>query len=98
MVKESKPAANPQLDETRIQLLVLLRGGEAHAGFETAITDFPADLRGKVPDGLPYSAWQLLEHMRITQRDILNFSAPPTGGFQAILWAEDDLATPGPPA
>jgi hypothetical protein len=47
-VKESKPAANPQLDETRKQLLVLLRGGEAHAGFETAIADFPADLRGKV--------------------------------------------------
>ena len=85
----SKPAANTQLDETRIQLLVLLRGGEAHTGFEAAITDFPADLRGKVPDGLPYSAWQLLEHMRITQRDILNFSAPPTGGYQPIEWPDD---------
>jgi hypothetical protein len=38
---------------------------------------------------LPYSAWQLLEHLRITQRDILNFSAPPTGGYHPITWPDD---------
>jgi hypothetical protein len=35
---------------------------------------------------LPYSAWQILEHIRITQRDILDFSAPPTGGYQPMEW------------
>lgn len=75
--------------ELRKQLLALLRGGQAHATFDDAIEDFPADLRGVVPENLPYSAWQLLEHLRITQRDILNFSAPPTGGYHAIKWPDD---------
>jgi hypothetical protein len=69
-----------------VQLLALLRGGQAHADFESAIKDFPVDLRGTVVDKLPYSAWQLLEHLRITQKDILNFSAPPTGGYQHLEW------------
>ena len=75
--------------ELRKQLVALLRGGQAHAGFEAAIKDFPPELQGKVPDGLPYSAWQLLEHLRIAQRDILNFSAPPTGGYHPLEWPKD---------
>ena len=51
-----------------------LDGGQAHADFDTATKNFPADARGKVPENLPYSAWQILEHLRITQRDILNCS------------------------
>ncbi|MEO8738010.1 MAG: DinB family protein [Edaphobacter sp.] len=84
-------STNPVKDqsaELRKQLLALLSGGEAHANFDDAIKDFPAELRGKVPSNLPYSAWQLLEHMRITQRDILDFSAPPTGGYQPLEWPE----------
>jgi hypothetical protein len=73
----------------RKQLVALLRGGQAHATFDEAIRDFPADVRGTVPPNLPYSAWQLLEHLRITQRDILNFSAPPTGGYHAMRWPQD---------
>ncbi len=72
-----------------VQLLALLRGGQAHAGFDAVIEGFPADKRGVVPEHLPYSAWQIVEHLRITQRDILNFSAPPTGGYQPMLWPED---------
>lgn len=72
----------------RKQLLNLIRGGEAHATFDEAVKDFPTELQGKVPDNLPYSAWQLLEHMRIAQRDILDFSAPPTGGYQPLEWPE----------
>jgi hypothetical protein len=75
-------------DELRTQLVALLDGGQAHATFEDAVKDFPQELRGVVPDGLPYSAWQLLEHVRIAQRDILNFSAPPTGGYHALKWPE----------
>ena len=63
------------------QLVALLDGGQAHATFEDAVKDFPVKLRGVVPEGLPYSAWQILEHIRIAQRDILDFSAPPTGGY-----------------
>ncbi len=85
----SKPAIPPDPQEAlRKQLFTLLQGGEAHAGFDDAIKDFPAELRGSVPDRLPYSAWQLLEHMRIAQRDILNFSAPPTGGYHPLKWPD----------
>jgi hypothetical protein len=80
------------------QILALLDGGQAHAGFEAAVKDFPAQLRATVPESLPYSAWQLLEHLRITQRDILNFSAPPTGGYQPLEWPADYWPTsPVPP-
>jgi hypothetical protein len=73
----------------RKQLIALLRGGQAHATFDEATRDFPADHRGTVPPNLPYSAWQLIEHLRITQRDILNFSSPPTGGYHPIKWPDD---------
>lgn len=72
----------------RKQLIALLRGGQAHVTFDDAVKDFPAKLRGSIPSNLPYSAWQLLEHLRITQRDILNFSAPPTGGYHPIPWPD----------
>ena len=75
--------------ELRRQLLALLKGGQAHADFEAAVKGFPRALRGKVPRGLPYSAWQLVEHMRIAQRDILEFSAPPEGGYRALEWPKD---------
>jgi hypothetical protein len=76
-------------EELRRQLAALLDGGQAHAKFEDAVADFPAALRGVVPDGLPYSAWQIVEHIRITQLDILNFSAPPTGGYHGLKWPEE---------
>jgi hypothetical protein len=68
------------------QLLALLQGGQAHVSFDDAVKDFPAEKRGVVVEGLPYSAWQILEHIRITQRDILEFCAPPTGGYQPMEW------------
>lgn len=74
--------------ELKKQLVALIDGGQAHATFEQAIENFPADLRGTVPEGLPYSAWQILEHIRIAQRDILDFSAPPTGGYHGLKWPE----------
>jgi hypothetical protein len=85
--------------ELHKQLIALLHGGQAHATFDEAIKDFPSDLRGTVPPSLPYSAWQILEHLRITQRDILNFSAPPTGGYQPMEWPEDYWPkSPQPPS
>lgn len=61
----------------RQHLRDLLKGGNAHATFHDAIKDFPAELRGKRPKGAPHSPWELLEHMRIAQRDILEFSRNP---------------------
>src|SRR5437016_239683 len=58
----------------REHVLNLLKGEGAHASFETATADFPPELRGIKPKGFPHTAWQLLEHMRIAQWDILEFS------------------------
>ena len=62
----------------RDHLLYLLRDGGAHADFETAIARFPAALRGVRPRGVAHSAWSILEHMRIAQWDILEFSRDPS--------------------
>jgi hypothetical protein len=56
----------------------LLRMEGAHLSFEEAVKDFPADLRGIKPAGAAHSAWELLEHMRIAQDDILDFSRNPS--------------------
>jgi hypothetical protein len=58
----------------RQHLIELLKGGNAHARFEEAIAGIPAELRGQKPVGLPHSPWMLLEHLRIAQWDILEFS------------------------
>ena len=73
----------------RKQLKALLDGGEAHASFADAVKGFPPKLRGVVPEGLPYSAWQLVEHMRIAQRDILEFSDNEKGGYKPMKWPDD---------
>jgi hypothetical protein len=63
-----------QSDALREHVLDLLRGKNAHADFDAAVADFPSKLRGVKPKGAPHTAWQLLEHMRIAQSDILEFS------------------------
>ena len=75
-------------DPLRAHLLELLHGGHAHVNFEDAVRDLPARLRGKVPRGLPYSAWQLVEHMRLTQEDILLFSRNYDGTYESPEWPE----------
>jgi hypothetical protein len=61
----------------RTQLVALLQGGQAHATFSDAVEHFPADRISERPAGVPYSAWQLVEHIRITLRDLLEFSTNP---------------------
>jgi hypothetical protein len=55
----------------------LLRMKGAHLSFEEAVAGFPVPLRGLKPAGAPHSAWELLEHMRLAQEDILDFSRNP---------------------
>jgi uncharacterized damage-inducible protein DinB len=61
----------------RKHLLWLLDGGDAHIGFDEAIAGLPAELRGAKPPDIPHTPWRLLEHMRIAQWDILEFSRNP---------------------
>src|SRR5579864_2612749 len=61
----------------REHLVYLLKGGGAHVSFAAGVSRFPASLRGARYPGTPYSAWEILEHMRIAQRDILEFSRNP---------------------
>ena len=69
---KSKPRDPNQ--SLRKHLLDLLRGGNAHATFDDVIKDLPAKLRGTKPAQFPHSSWMLLEHLRIAQWDILEFS------------------------
>lgn len=85
---EAKQATIP-VEAVLQQIVALLDGGQAHAKFEDAVKDFPAELRGAVPDGMAHSAWQIVEHIRIAQKDILDFSAPPTGGYHGLKWPEE---------
>ena len=73
----------------RKQLVDSLHGGQAHAPFEDAVKHFPPKLRGVVPQGLPYSAWQVLEHIRLAQDDIVRFSMNSDGSYHAPNWPED---------
>jgi hypothetical protein len=56
------------------EIVKLLRGGSAHIGLTDALKGLPADARGVKPEKLPYSIWQLVEHIRIAQWDMLRFS------------------------
>lgn len=71
-------------NELRAHLLELLRGGHAHVTFDDAVADLPESLRGKRPDSLPYSPWELVEHIRISQRDILDYTI--SSEYTALPW------------
>jgi hypothetical protein len=61
----------------RTHLGRMLEWEDAHAGFDAAVRDVPPAARGVAPPGLPHSAWQLLEHLRRCQKDILDFCVDP---------------------
>lgn len=64
-------------DPLRRQLLALLDSRSAHVAFDAAVRNLPAEARGRRPERLPYSPWELLEHIRIAQWDILDFCRNP---------------------
>ena len=80
----------------RKHLVNLITTGHAHADFETAIRNVPPDARGRRPAGAAHSLWEVLEHMRIAQWDILEFSRDPR--HQSPDWPGGYWpASPAPP-
>jgi hypothetical protein len=91
---------DPMIDSNaalRAQLVHFLDWHDAHADFDTAIDGIPPALRGAVPEGLPYSSWQLLEHLRLAQHDIHDFCVNPT--YREMKWPDDYWpSSPEPPS
>src|SRR5205823_8667324 len=83
-------------DALRKHLLELLEGKHAHTDFEAAVAGFPVKRAGEKPAGAPHSAWQLLEHMRLAQWDILEFSRNPK--HVSPKWPEGYWPEPDPPS
>jgi DinB family protein len=73
--------------ELRDHLVRLLAWQDAHGTFEAAVDGVPPSHRERVPQGVPYSPWQLLEHLRITQHDILDFCRNPN--YTELHWPDD---------
>lgn len=85
-----------KLDPLRKELIFQVNGGHAHAPLEKVTEKFPLQLQGVVPDGLPYSAWQLLEHIRLSQADMLEFCT--SKNYKEKKWPEDYWPkSPAPP-
>ena len=91
------PAPRTDDDLLRDHLKRMLGWEDSHVGFEKAVEGIPASLRGRVPQGLPYSAWQILEHIRLAQHDILDFCVNPK--YEARAWPADYWPSgPAPPS
>ena len=75
----------------------MLAWEDAHTSFDAAVEGLEPSLRGAPPSGLPYSAWQLVEHLRLTQHDILEFCRNPE--YRELDWPADYWPiSPGPPS
>jgi len=68
-------------------LTEMIGNGNAHVSLTDAIAGLPKNLRTKIPANLPYSIWQLIEHIRIAQKDIVDFSE--SGEFEKLNWPDD---------
>ena len=69
------------------ELIFLLKKGNAHISFNDAVKNIPFEDLGKKPGNLPYSIWQITEHIRITQKDILDFST--NINYEELNWPDD---------
>lgn len=80
-------------------MLELLRGGHAHTTFDDATAKLAPALRGKRARRAEHTAWQLVEHIRISQRDILDFSRNTDGRYRPLVWPAGYWpATSAPPS
>lgn len=74
-------------DPVRAQLHALLDHGNAHMSFDEAVADFPMEAINRTPPNVPYTPWHLVEHLRITQRDILDYIRD--GAYHELEWPEE---------
>ena len=81
-------------DPLRAQLVRLLDWEEAHVGFDKTVPGVPVDLRGAHAAGFEHSPWQLLEHMRLAQKDLLDFCL--NARYEQVLAWPDDYWPPSP--
>jgi DinB superfamily len=79
--------AMTKTDPLRHHIINLLTKAEAHVDLASALKDFPRELRGRKPEGGPHTPWQLLEHIRIAQWDILEFSR--SGRHKSPKWPDE---------
>ncbi len=75
------------IDSLRHHVINLLSQAEAHVDLQDALKNFPRDLRGRRPEGSPHTPWQLVEHIRIAQWDILEFSR--SAKHKSPKWPDD---------
>ena len=89
--------AKNSADPLRAQLVRALDWEEAHVGFDKALDGIPEDKRGARAAGFEHSTWQLLEHMRLAQKDLLDFAAN-SRYVHALKWPDDYWPrNPAPP-
>ena len=74
-------------DPLRAHVLRVLDWNDAHVDFDGAVKGIAPEFQGVQPEGLPYSPWQLVEHMRIAQHDILDFCRNPS--YEKLKWPDD---------
>jgi uncharacterized damage-inducible protein DinB len=82
----------------RDTLAALLDGGQAHVTFDAAVADLPPKARGQRIEGLPHTAWRLVEHMRLCQKDILEYALDPdwqSPPWPTGYWPEGDAPPSG---
>lgn len=95
--KKAAVKAGSEDESLRKHIVELLKGGNAHVGFMDALKNLPPSVRGTFAAELPHTAWQLLEHMRIAQWDILEFTRDArhvSPGWPKGYWPK----TPRPPS
>jgi hypothetical protein len=79
--------ASMDMDELRRQLVELIDGVGAHMPFEEAVADFPDDAMNRRPPNIDYTPWHILEHLRLTQLDILRYVTDPA--YEEPKWPDE---------
>jgi hypothetical protein len=77
------------MNDLRKELVSQLRGGNAHAPLKKVVEGVPFEKQGAAPKGMPYSLWQLLEHIRLALEDMVEFSDNKDGHYKEKKWPED---------
>jgi len=94
--RKSTSAPSSSSNAIRKAIGASLAWGQAHADFDKAVEGLPRDARGRRPDGMPHSPWEILEHLRIAQEDILDFCRNPH--YEERKWPDEYWpAAPEPP-